>query len=778
LLEEQAGAGGMAVVYRARDEVLGRLVAVKVLSPTLAADQDFRTRFLRESRAIAAVDEPHVLPVYAAGEANGVLYIATRFVAGGDLATMLREGSGPLAPGLVASLIGQVSAALDAAHAIGLVHRDVKPANILIDLVPGRPEQAYLSDFGLTKASTGATGLTATGMFMGTPDYCAPEQILGRPVDGRADQYALACVAFNVLTGTVPYQREETISTLFAHVRDPIPTPTAIRSELPAALDAALGKAMAKDPAERYASCGQFAAALRGVLVMPAQPTPVQPVPPVHIPTQVAHPSQPFQPQPFQPQPPVSPAVGSAVPTWAAPPPVLPGYFAPGGTPPGNAMPPYLPGGTPPGTGVPGYPPGGLPGGGVPGGGVPGGSVPGGSVPGGSVPGGTPPPAFPYGQAPSPYTGSPIAPQPPVVKKKGNAKIIAIVAAAVVIVAGGIGAGLALSGPSHSTSSAKPPPVLVGATRAATFASPVGGTMTGAIFSPDGTLIAAEGGPDHKANIYIFSASTRKYISTIKMSDGGTGIPLTFTPDDQGLIAVDEGPASTSVWKIYEFSVKTGQHGGGVTVPYAAYDVDDDGSVEANETENAKYIDVWDLLTGVHTGHFKNPTTAGTIPNSLYVDSNGQEMLISAENGEAYVMSTQTGQTTVSFPFHYVAGGDVPVLSPDGKTVYIPAHGSTAAQIWNVASQTNVTPRGRLWTSKSFVLSYSTDGGIIITGVEGTITNDLWNVALGSHVTTLTIPGSTNWGVEDLGPSGDEVLYASAPNKSGNFTTLYLYSVP
>jgi WD40 repeat protein len=224
--------------------------------------------------------------------------------------------------------------------------------------------------------------------------------------------------------------------------------------------------------------------------------------------------------------------------------------------------------------------------------------------------------------------------------------------------------------------------------------------------------------------------------------------------------------------------VKTGQHGGGVTVPYAAYDVDDDGSVEANETENAKYIDVWDLLSGVHTGHFKNPTTAGTVPNSLYVDSNGQEMLISAENGETYVMSTQTGQTTASFHFHYAPGGDVPVLSPDGKTVYIPGYGSTSAQIWNVAGQTNVTPHSPLWTSKSFVLAYSTDGGIVITGVNGTITNDLWNVALGSHVTTLTIPGSINWGVEDLGPSGDEVLYSGNSDKSGDFTSLHLYSVP
>ena len=247
VIEEQVGAGGMAVVFRARDEVLGRLIALKVLSPTLIADQEFRTRFLRESRAIAAVDEPHIVPVYAAGEADGVLYIATRFVADGDLSSLLRRNSGPLEPSRAADLIVQVAAALDAAHQIGLVHRDVKPGNVLIETRPGRPEHAYLSDFGLTKAASGATGLTVTGMFLGTPDFCAPEQITGRPLDGRADQYALACVAFSLLTGAVPYHREETIATLFAHLNDPIPALTSRNSGLPGA-DPVMARALAKEP--------------------------------------------------------------------------------------------------------------------------------------------------------------------------------------------------------------------------------------------------------------------------------------------------------------------------------------------------------------------------------------------------------------------------------------------------------------------------------------------------------------------------------------------------
>ena len=266
LIEEQVGAGGMAVVYRARDEVLGRPVAVKVLSPALASDQEFRTRFLRESRAVAAVDEPHIVPVYGAGDAAGVLYIASRFVAGGDLSRLLRTAGGPLPPVQVADVISQVASALDAAHAIGLVHRDVKPGNILIEQIPGRPDHAYLSDFGLSKSATDATGLTAIGRFMGTPDYCAPEQITGAAVNGRTDQYSLACVAFSLLAGAVPFGRGDSMARLFAHVNSPVPALTSMMPGLPPAVDGVLARAMAKNPAERYDSCAAFAAALRGAL--------------------------------------------------------------------------------------------------------------------------------------------------------------------------------------------------------------------------------------------------------------------------------------------------------------------------------------------------------------------------------------------------------------------------------------------------------------------------------------------------------------------------------
>ena len=266
VIEEQVGAGGMAVVFRARDAVLGRLAALKVLSPALAADQEFRARFLRESRAVASVEEPHIIPVYGAGEVDGVLYIATKFVSGGDLADLLQREGGVLAPERAAMFIEQVAAALDAAHAAGLVHRDVKPGNILVDVVPGRGEHAYLSDFGLSKRAMAVTGLTATGTFLGTPDYCAPEQIRGLPVDGRGDQYSLACMAFALLTGNLPFRRQETMATLFAHLNDPVPPLSQYRGDLPAGTDAVLARGLAKEPGDRYGRCGEFAAALRDAL--------------------------------------------------------------------------------------------------------------------------------------------------------------------------------------------------------------------------------------------------------------------------------------------------------------------------------------------------------------------------------------------------------------------------------------------------------------------------------------------------------------------------------
>jgi serine/threonine-protein kinase len=285
-VERPLGRGGMAEVYLARDERLDRLVALKVLAPTLAADEGFRARFIRESRAAAAVDHPHIIPVFEAGEADGVLFIAMRYVPGGDVGSIVRR-EGPLNPGRAAAVIGQVGSALDAAHAAGLVHRDVKPANMLVDAGPGRSDHVYLSDFGLSKKTLAASvGLTGIGQFLGTLDYVAPEQIQGRPADGRTDQYGLACAAFELLTGVPPFPREEATAVMYAQLADAPPPVGSRRADLPPSLDHVLARALAKAPTDRYSSCQEFADALLQALgtALPSSGMPA----PDHPPTQVA----------------------------------------------------------------------------------------------------------------------------------------------------------------------------------------------------------------------------------------------------------------------------------------------------------------------------------------------------------------------------------------------------------------------------------------------------------------------------------------------------------
>ena len=234
LIEEKIGQGGMAVVYRATDERLDRRVALKVLAPALTADSAFRQRFIRESRAAAAVDHPNIIPVYDAGDAGGSLFIAMRYIQGGDARSLLRR-TGPLAPSRVWALVTQVAAALDAAHGLGLVHRDVKPANMLLDASSAatgashglrhgdHTEHVYLADFGISK-QTLSSHLTSTGQFVGTLDYISPEQIEGRDAGGHADQYSLACAAFELLSGTPPFRRDQGIALLYAQLNELPPT--------------------------------------------------------------------------------------------------------------------------------------------------------------------------------------------------------------------------------------------------------------------------------------------------------------------------------------------------------------------------------------------------------------------------------------------------------------------------------------------------------------------------------------------------------------------------
>ena len=247
---------------------LRRRVALKVMAPELARDAGFRARMIRESRAAAALDHPHVIPVFEAGEAGGTLYVAMRYVRGGDARSLLSR-LGPFPPGYAGQIIAQIASALDAVHAHGLIHRDVRPANILLDRDDAgdmaADDHAYLADFGMSKAFTPGQVIAAE-QAGGSLDYLAPEQIEGRALDGRADLYSLACTGFELLCGTPPFGPDQGPTLMYAQIYADPPAASARRAGLPAAVDSVLATALAKDPADRYPSCGRFAEELRAAL--------------------------------------------------------------------------------------------------------------------------------------------------------------------------------------------------------------------------------------------------------------------------------------------------------------------------------------------------------------------------------------------------------------------------------------------------------------------------------------------------------------------------------
>jgi serine/threonine protein kinase len=255
-----AGRGGMGVVYRARQLRLERDVALKVISQEIAGGPDFRERFARESRLAAAIDHPHVVSVYDAGEDDGELYIAMQWIEGSDLRMLLDEG-GELPPRRAVTIAAQIADALEAAHRKGLVHRDVKPGNILVRRIGGH-DHAYLTDFGVARPLEAASSLTRTGQVLGTAGYLAPEQIRGETGDHRCDIYALGCVLFEMLTGEQPFTAENEMALRWAHASDPRPAPSECRPELGERFDAVVIQAMAIDPAERFQSGADLAKAL------------------------------------------------------------------------------------------------------------------------------------------------------------------------------------------------------------------------------------------------------------------------------------------------------------------------------------------------------------------------------------------------------------------------------------------------------------------------------------------------------------------------------------
>src|SRR4051812_25982055 len=258
------GSGAMGAVYLAEDTQTGGRVALKLLAPDVADDVRFRRRFLRESEIARTLDEPHVVHVVDAGEDDGTLYLAMAYIEGEDLRAVLRR-DGALDAERTLRIAGQVANALDAAHRAGLVHRDVKPGNVLItDGQEG--EHAFVCDFGLARHVSSVSSLTSDRGFVGTIDYVSPEQIEGGEIDGRADVYSLGCLLFECLAGAPPFDRESELSVVFAHLNDPPPQLTDHRADLPAAFDAVFERALAKSPAERYSTCGELVRAAEAAL--------------------------------------------------------------------------------------------------------------------------------------------------------------------------------------------------------------------------------------------------------------------------------------------------------------------------------------------------------------------------------------------------------------------------------------------------------------------------------------------------------------------------------
>jgi serine/threonine protein kinase len=263
-IERRLGRGGMGILYLAVEPGLDRRVALKLIAPEAAAEGIFAKRFAEESRIAASIEHPNVVPIYAAGEEGGVPFIAMRYVAGSDLShRLVREGR--LAPERAVALIAQVGNGLDAIHAAGLVHRDVKPANVLLSGGEGA-DHAYITDFGVARNVATQSGLTQTGRFVGTLDYVAPEQISGGAIDARVDVYALGCLLFKLLTGEVPYPRETEAARLYAHLNDPPPAPSLYAPEVSMALDDVVVRAMSKQPDERFPSAGDLGRAASAAL--------------------------------------------------------------------------------------------------------------------------------------------------------------------------------------------------------------------------------------------------------------------------------------------------------------------------------------------------------------------------------------------------------------------------------------------------------------------------------------------------------------------------------
>jgi serine/threonine protein kinase/WD40 repeat protein len=718
LIERRLGAGGMAVVYLATDERLNRKVALKVLAPELAQDVAFRLRFIRESRVAASVDDPHIIPVFEAGESDNALFIAMRYVPGGDVHSHVRE-SGPLPRGRAALILSQVASALDSAHRRDLVHRDVKPANMLMDVSTGgdRPDHIYLSDFGISKAVMSGSALTGTGVLVGTLDYMAPEQIEGEPVDGRADQYSLACAAYELLSGAPPFTRDQPMAMIWAHVRDEVPALTSRRPDLPSQVDAVLGRALAKSPADRYATCRDFTAALREALRLPqyesgpsaigdqAARTPTQAVLPP--PSHAERPPPPTPPAPVQPAA-VQPAVMPAAP-------VQPGQVQPGQLQPGQVQ-------------VPGYAPGYLP-----------------------PPGYGPAQVTPY--APYPYltpTGSGAGYRPDPAAGRARRRSALAVAGAIVVAAGIVAGSLLVSanGKKHNPgggakiTAAPPSASPVRTTQPTSFTRfrtlrPAGknaGVSTLA-FSDSGTLATA----GNNGTVYLWNPATGQESGSVAIPGQVPVLALAFSPDGKTL-AIGDSAGSVYLW-----------HPAGHAQPVQLMPVSGRAveSIAFNPSgttvaagDGSGDVRLWSVAARKLTGEFSDPASTGV--NTLAFSPDGHTLATGDYNGTAYLWQVPAATQISSLP---VPGSGVLAVqfSPDGRTLATGSfNGST--YLWNVSTGSLTATLTDPNASPAVeALAFSPDGSLLATGDVSGYTY-LWRLSDDQAIQALPSPGNV-WAV-------------------------------
>ncbi len=648
-LEAHVAAGGMGVVFRARDVRLGRQVALKILAPALAADPTFRRRFIAESRAAAVVDDPHIIPVYEADEADGVLFIAMRFVAGGDLRRVL-EREGVLAPDRAAEFISPVASALDAAHAAGLVHRDVKPGNVLVDARAGRPDHVYLSDFGASKGAMTSVSLTGQG-FLGTPDYAAPEQVSGVAVDGRADEYALACVAFRLLAGTPPFERDHGMAVLLAHLSAPPPSLTARRPDLPGAADAILAKAMAKTADDRYGSCGEFADALREALGVasyhPRSTTAAsaQPQPLATVPTEISSPE----------------AGGDGKPA------ALP---APAGTvtmgPPGNGrgaaeMPVAVADSGVDSAGRDGSDDAGL--------------AERTATVVAHVPDGTRPAA-------TAATGKTIW-----LRRR---RLPAIALGCAIAVAAGVipfvltstantpKPGNSPKPTSAATASSGSRPVIAAGSGSRPIILEDPGSTAAVAFSPGGTTLAVA---DRNGSTYVWDVATRSILATLT-DPGSEGVDsVAFSPGGTTL-AVGDYDGSTYVWDVATRSILdtlTDPSGSGVS----AVAFGSNGTLATGDDYGYAYL--WDIAARTTSDTLPDPGSQGV--DSVAFSPGGTTLAVGDGNGSTYLWDVTTGAISATFNDPAFGGVDSVAFSPSGTTLAV-GEDDGSTYLWDIATQT------------------------------------------------------------------------------------------